>query len=84
MQLHDANRTEDIIAAAMVSAVESYNLGRDYREARNAANRAIYRALKAEGYHREYTKNQQYRRREIRFCQIQNPGPALMEYIHEF
>lgn len=84
MQLHEAGRTEDILAACIVSAVESYQGHYTSQEARNAAGRAIYHALKSEGYHREYTRNQNYERRELLFSQVQNPTTEILEYITNY
>lgn len=70
--LHEAGRREDIIAWLFVSAMESYVCKRDFRNARNAANRALYWALKAEGFHRDMSENQQYRLREIPQSAISN------------
>jgi len=66
--LRESGRWEDIVAWAAVAAVESLQLKESFRLAGNRANRYIYLALKAEGFHRQSKKHgpaMQYQRKEI-------------------
>lgn len=71
-QLKHAGRWEDVVAWAGVAAVEGHKNGWDFKTTYNAAQRAIYHGLKAEGYRKDRGENFQYRVKEVAFAAVQD------------
>lgn len=87
--LRDREAWVDVVAWAMVGAVEGYVNHWDFRDTYNAAQRYIYRALKAEGFRRQSREKNgsamQYQRHELRYSQINDDllTEALVEILEE-